>query len=401
MILKKIVLKNFRNYDEEKLIFNDKFNFIYGNNGQGKTNILEGISFTTFGKSFLGSAETDCVKFGGNEFYIESEFENDLENTDHIVINYSLDPKSKSIHRNREKVNAFSSEIFGRYPLVFLSPKSLSITYGNPSDRRKFFDIMISQTSRLYLDHLKELAKILKQKNALLRNYSVFKKYTYGELKDLLSSYNEKLTEVSSQIIFRRLNFLKEFKNFFERNFSFLLLQDHKGYINYSSDVLGEITTGAVVPDPELIRNKLGDFIGNLADEEISRAVTLAGPQRDDYIFRLNKTESGLREEDPAEKSFEIKYFASQGEHKTFLVALKLSEYDFLKDKKSTSPVLLLDDVLSELDENRVSKIISHLKDYGQIFLTTTNRDYADSMRKFYSEKEISVFKIENGKVVK
>lgn len=401
MILKKIVLKNFRNYEKQELIFNDKFNFIYGNNGQGKTNILEGISYSAFGKSFLGSAEADCVRFGGNEFQIESEFENDLENIDHIVISYSLNPRLKSIHRNKEKVTALSSEIFGRYPMVYLSPKSLSITYGNPSDRRKFFDILISQASRLYLDHLREFAKILKQKNALLKNYSVYKKYTYTELRDLLSSYNEKFSEVSAQIIFRRLNFLKEFKGYFEKNFSFLLLQNHKGYINYNSDVFGEIATGADTADTEFIRNKLGKHIEETADEEIARAITLAGPQRDDYVFRLNKTESGSSRETNMKEAFEIKYFASQGEHKTFVVALKLAEYDYLKDKKSTSPVLLLDDVLSELDESRVSKIISHLKDYGQIFLTTTGKNYNENLKQFYSEEEISVFKIDNGKTVK
>jgi len=400
MILKKIVLKNFRNYENEEFVFNEKFNFIYGNNGQGKTNILEGISYTTFAKSFLGSAETDCIKFGETEFFIESEFENDLENKDSIVINYNSDTKSKSIHRNREKVTAFSSEIFGRYPLVFLSPKSLNITYGNPSDRRRFFDILISQTSRLYLDYLKDLAKILKQKNSLLRSYALFKKYTYTELKNLLSSYNEKLTEVSSNIIFKRINFLTEFKTYFERNFSFLLFQNHKGYINYFSDVLGEVNAGEDKFDINFIKEKTENYINDKFEDEIKRAVTLAGPQRDDYIFRLNKTEEENTEEVKVKEAFELKYFASQGEHKTFLVALKLSEYDYLKDKKSTSPVLLLDDVLSELDESRVSKIISHLKDYGQIFLTTTDKNYINNLKEFYKENEISVFNICKGKVV-
>ncbi|HMS63808.1 MAG TPA: DNA replication and repair protein RecF [Ignavibacteria bacterium] len=400
MILKKIVLKNFRNYENEEFEFSNKFNFIYGNNGQGKTNILEGISYTTFGKSFLGSAETDCIRFENSEFFIESEFESDIENRDSIVINYNSDTRTKSIHRNREKVTAFSSEIFGRYPLVFLSPKNLNITYGNPSDRRKFFDILISQTSRLYLDHLKDLARILKQKNSLLRNYTVFKKYTYSELKNLLSSYNEKLTEVSSRIIFKRLNFLREFRNYFERNFSFLLTQDNRGYINYFSDILGEVNTQSESFEAGYIKERAGSFIENKFEDEVRRGLTLAGPQRDDYIFRLNKNEGEKGEDAKVKDSFEIKYFASQGEHKTFLVALKLSEYDYLKDKKSTSPVLLLDDVLSELDDNRVSKIISHLKDYGQIFLTTTDKSYTENLREFYTENEISIFRIENGKVV-
>ena len=394
MVLKRIVLKNFRNYRDQEIIFNDKFNFIVGNNGHGKTNILEGISFTTFGKSFLGSSEFDCLKFGENEFVINSEFENDLDNRDSLILSYSSVAKSKSIHLNREKVSAFSSQIFGRFPFVFLSPKSLSITYGNPSDRRKFFDILISQTSRLYLDYLKDLAKILKQKNALLKNYSLYKKYSQSEMTDLLHSYNEKLADVSSHIIFKRLNFLNEFRIFCDKNFSFLLLKWQKGFINYFSEVFGEIGIDNVDMDLDFIKEKLDKFISEKFDDEVSRAICLAGPHRDDYVFKMSKRNS-------KEEIFELKNFASQGEHKTFLVALKLSEYDYLKDRKSTNPILLLDDILSELDENRVSKIISHLKDYGQIFLTTTDKSYTENLKEFYSKDEISVFEIENGVVVK
>jgi DNA replication and repair protein RecF len=398
MILKKIVLRNFRNYREEELYVNDKFNFIYGNNGQGKTNILEAVSLTAFGKSFLGSSESDCVKFGETGFHIESDYENDLGNRDNISVNYNLVSKSKLTHRNREKVNVFSSEIFGRYPLVCLSPKSLDITYGNPSERRRFFDIMISQTSRVYLGYLKELAKILKQKNALLKNYSVYRKYSYDELKNLLASYNEKFVEISSHIIFKRLNFLTDFRKYFKKNFSFLSNPDHHGLISYFSDIFENNEIYTDISDTKFISECLNAQIEKKSDDEINRAVTLTGPQRDDYIFRLDK--SGRSEEVNSANAFEIKYFASQGEHKTFLIALKLSEYDFLKDKKSTSPVILLDDVLSELDESRVSKIISHLKDYGQIFLTTTDRNYKKNLLEFYEEKEISEFRIENGRVI-
>ncbi len=394
MILKKIVLKNFRNYSDQEIMFNDKFNFIYGNNGHGKTNILEAVSYTTFGKSFLGSAESDCVKFGELEFFIESEFENDLENKDKVVINYNLTTKSKSIHKNKEKVSAFSSEIFGRFPIVFLSPKSLNITYGNPSERRKFFDILISQSSRLYLDYLKELSKILKQKNALLKNYSLYGKYSDDEFKNLLNSYNEKLIGIASHIIFKRLNFLKEYESFFERSFSMLVVPDHSAFISYYSDALGEVTSEDKNLELDFIKRKVEENVYGKTTEEIKRAVTLAGPQRDDYIFKLKKNDS------EGNVPFELKYFASQGEHKTFLVALKLSEYDYLKDKKSTNPVLLLDDVLSELDESRVSKIISHLKDYGQIFLTTTDKTYSENLGEFYTQKQISIFEIEQGKLI-
>jgi len=393
LILKRIVLKNFRNYSGQEINFNNKFNFIYGNNGQGKTNILEAVSYSTYGKSFLGSSEADCVKFGDTEFFVESDFINDLGNKDFIVINYDSHKKSKTIHRNKQKVNSFSAEVFGRFPLVFLSPKSLNITYGNPSDRRKFFDILISQTSNLYLDHLKELAKTLKQKSALLREYSLHRKLTFSELKDLLNSYNEKLSDVSSRVLFKRINFLREFESYFDRNFQFLLKQDHKGSITYSSDITGEIIPKNSETGLDELRSLTDKILLQKFNEEIKRAVTLVGPQRDEYVFKLSKLEN----EEPV--SFDLKNFASQGEHKTFLLALKLSEYDFLKNSKSTSPVLLLDDILSELDEERVSMIISHLKDYGQIFLTTTDKDYLERLKTFYTDDEISEFYIEDGNV--
>lgn len=388
MTLKKIFLRNFRNYKEEEIRFNSKFNFIFGDNGQGKTNILEAVSYSALGKSFLGASETDCVRFGEEEFMVESEFENDLENRDVITVGYNSQIRAKSIHKNREKVSAFSSEIFGRYPVVILSPKSLEITHGNPSDRRKFFDILISQASRLYLDYLKELVKILKQKNALLKNYTVLKKYGSPEFRDLLNSYNEKLSEVSAKIIFKRINFLKEFEKYFEKNFSFLSSEGQQSSITYYSEIFGNAPDVNEKTSPVLIKECMDKAVSEKTEEEISRAVSLAGPQRDDYVFKLKKEDGDF---------FEMKHFASQGEHKTCIVALKLSEYDYLKDKKSTDPILLLDDVLSELDESRVSRIVSHLKDYGQIFLTTTEQGYKENLKEFYDENEISVFKIENG----
>jgi len=391
MILKKLLLKNFRNYEDKEILFNGKFNFIFGNNGHGKTNILEGISCASFGKSFLGSTESDCIKFGADRFFVEADFENDIGNSSRVGINYDLNARSKSIYLNKEKVSSFSSEVFGRFPLVFLTPHSLIITYGNPSDRRKFFDITISQASRLYLDNLKELAKLLKQKNALLKNYSVYKKYSFEEFKNLFNSYNEKFAEISSQVIFKRLRFLDEFKKFFDANYSFLLYGDQSASVEYSSEAFQDTDINRIAESIDLIKMKLHEFIYSKSEEEILRGITLAGPQRDDYIFKIRKSGGG--------KFFELKNFASQGEHKTFLIALKLSEYEYLKEKKSTSPVLLLDDVLSELDEGRVSEIISHLKKYGQIFLTTTDENYLNKLKEFYDEDEISVFKIVNGNI--
>ncbi|MCX6165737.1 MAG: AAA family ATPase, partial [Ignavibacteriae bacterium] len=193
MVLKRIKLRDFRNYGHQDIELNGKFNFIYGNNGHGKTNILEAISLVTFGKSFLGSPEQDCVKFGTEEFFVDSIFENELGNDYNVSLSYNLNLKKKVYQFNKEKVNRFSSEIFGKFPVVFFSPHSLNITYGNPSERRKFFDILISQTSRVYLDFLKDLSRLLKQKNALLKCNQSDGSYSERDIKYLLNSINEGL----------------------------------------------------------------------------------------------------------------------------------------------------------------------------------------------------------------
>lgn len=388
MILRKFKLVNYRNYVELDLQFNGKFNYIFGDNGHGKTNILEAVSLISFGKSFIGSGESDCVKFGAEEFFVNGEFENELENSDLVVLNYNTAARKKIYHLNREPVRSFSSGLFGRIPVVFLSPHSLNITYGNPGERRRFFDILISQTSSIYLDNLKRLVKLIKLKNALLKAGS---RYAPSDKEDLLSSYNEKLAETGMEVVYKRLNFLKEFKGYFEKNFKYLTAEDNYSSINYFSDVIGEVD---YVRIDELSRDEIHKKLANSLEirrkDETERGVSLVGPQRDDYMFKLEKDHKDV---------FDLKNHASQGEHKTFVVALKLAEFDFLKEKRQTSPILLLDDILSELDSSRVSKIISHLKDFGQIFLTTTGEDYLEKIKEMYNEDEISVFNVIKGNV--
>lgn len=393
MILKKFKLANFRNYSELELSFNAKFNYIYGDNGHGKTNILEAISLLTFGKSFIGSGEIDCVKFGEEEFFITGEFENEIDNTDLIVLNYNAEARKKTYNLNREPIRSFSADLFGRIPVVFLSPHSLNITYGHPGERRKFFDIMISQTGTIYLDYLKKLVKLVKLKNALMKKGS---RYAPADKDELLNSYNEKLADVGSEIIFRRLVFLKEFKTFFEKNFKYLTAEDNYCSINYYSDVTGEVNYPDIEKySPGEIKKKIENTLEEKRKEEIERGLTLVGPHRDDFLFKLEKDKGHNNGE-----IFDLKNHASQGEHKTFVVALILAEFDFLKEKRNTAPLLLLDDILSELDSGRVSKIVSHLKDFGQIFLTTTGDDYLKKIKEIYGDNEIAVFKVVKGSAV-
>ncbi len=400
MILKRIKLKDFRNYELQEIELNKKFNFIYGNNGHGKTNILEAISFVTYGKSFLGSPEQDCIKFDCEEFIVESLFENDLGNDYNVSLYYNFNLKKKIYQLNKEKVNRFSSELFGKFPVVFFSPHSLNITYGNPSERRKFFDILISQSSKVYLDLLKDLNRILKQKNALLKNYQIGGDYSERDFRFILNSINEELINVTVDILIRRVNFLEEFKKYFEENFSRLLNNKDIPIINYYSELFNDVGLNSedlFKIKREVLTNKIFNCFKSKENDEILRGVSLIGPQRDDYIFRLKKNNC---EQYLNEKEFELKNFASQGEHKTFVIGLKLAEFYYLFDKLGTSPILLLDDILSELDAERVIKIIAHLKDFGQIILTSVDTMYNDKFSKIFGANEINYMKIINRKLI-
>lgn len=394
MLLNKIHLFNFRNYEEQKINFNKNFNYLYGNNGVGKTNILEAISFISFGKSFLNSSELDCIKFDTTVFDIDGLYENEIGTEYNVHLNYDSILKKKTFHLNKEKVTRWSNDIFGKFPVVFLSPHSLEITYGNPSERRKFFDILLAQTSRVYLDFLRNYVRILKQKNALLKNQLNGNVLSGKDFRNLLYAVNEKMIEYASALLLRRFKLLNKFKAYFTESYSFLTQKDDVPNIKYFCDFLDVdkyIQNEEVIITIEEIQSAMKDALKRKQTEEMSRGLSIVGPHKDDYIFRLAKNSF---------KAFELKNFASQGEHKTFVIALKLAEYHFLKDNLGNAPLLLLDDLLSELDSERVSKIISHLKNYGQIFLTTTGLEYSKELKEFYDNNSINYFKIDNGKVV-
>lgn len=398
MILEKLSLNNFRNYSKQTVGFGKSFNYIFGNNGEGKTNILEAISLITFGKSMVGSPEFDCVKFGEKSFFAEGIFKSRFDTKFSVSLDYNTDTKRKSYSLNKEKVSGFSSEIFGRFPVIFLTPHSLAITYGNPSDRRRFFDIMISQTSKIYLEYLKDLNRLIKQKNALLKDFKENGKTGKYDFMNILDSYNEKLIEISSEIIFRRFEFLADFKNFFEDKFNFLTSGYDFPVIDYFLSSDGEVDwkdfSSYTYDD---ILKILSSKFKEIIDDEIERGVCLIGPQRDDFMFKIIKNKSVAENK---LHGFYLKNFASQGEHKTFLIALKLAEFDITREKTNENPVMLLDDVLSELDSERVTKIISYLKDFGQIFLTTTEIGYIDNIKNFYNNNDVNIFKVEDNSII-
>jgi DNA replication and repair protein RecF len=204
---------------------------------------------------------------------------------------------------------------------------------------------------------------------------------------------------VTIEVLIRRLSFINEFKSYFEKNFGNLLKTQDRPIIKYYSEILEDSSLNSddvLNIGRDEFTEKINEYFKKRESEEISRGLSLIGPQRDDYIFSLEKHNNG---EDIQEKEFELKNFASQGEHKTFVIGLKLAEFYFILDKLGSSPILLLDDILSELDAERVFKIISHLKDFGQIILTSVDTGYNGKFKDIFGTEEISYIKVLKGEI--
>lgn len=387
MILDKLYLSSFKNYNACNIDFNSRVNFIYGNNGNGKTNILESISMLCFTKSFLQSTDSDCVKHDNNEFYINGEFINNSGSRYKISFRYNKRNSNKEVFFNSEQIRKFSS-FFGKIPLVILSPLDGKLTSGSPNDKRKNFDILISQSSRLYFDALKNYNRIILQKNSLLKENLLYKKYSASQLSSMIEPWNESLVNFGERLILKRLEFVSEFQEYIENNFKDIAGRLNVPAIVYNSSVLEPNKKPEI---PNSISRLFKTALEENYNLEIRRGMSLIGPHRDKYVFLIEKNGN----------LFELKTFGSQGEQKTFLAALKLAEYLYLRDKHEDSnagnPILLLDDLFSELDKDRIKNLTSILPRFSQVFLTTTNYEYLGFLKNTFNRNDISVFNIVNG----
>lgn len=388
MILENLLLVNFKNYKNSSFNFNSRFNFIYGDNGNGKTNILEAISMLCYTKSFLQASESECVKYGEDEFEISGNFVNTLASVQKVAYKYNSSDNKKTISVNNELLGRFSS-FFGELPLVVLEPGDIKLTQGTPGDRRRNFDIIISLMSRLYFDDLKNYTRIIRQKNSLLRDNLLTKKYSNSKLQELVEPWNLELIDSGIKIIQRRAEFTPEFQEYMNINFRDIAGENYQPVISYKPDIYEGFNIDLF--DVNIIRNRFEDRISEYYPLEIKRGMSLVGPHRDNYVFTILKNGS----------SFDVRTFASQGEHKTFIVALKFSEYEYLKNKTDSEfkgePILLLDDLYSELDRARKEKITNLLPKLNQVFLTTTDTGYLDLLNKNFKENELSAIHIING----
>ncbi len=272
---------------------------------------------------------------------------------------------------------------------MVLSPYDLKLTTGTQQDRRRNFDLLISQVSRVYLNDLRKYNKIIKQKNSLLKENLVTGRYGRKELIDLLCVWNAELLDLAVKIMIRRLDFIEEFRKYVLESFNRIVGDRYIPIITYQSEILDE--TQPHETDIEQLKTKLEALLKEKMDPEIKRGISLAGPHRDNYIFSMNK----------GGELFDMKTFASQGEHKTFIVSMKLSEFGYinenLKHTNTGEPILLLDDIFSELDKGRIAKISELITEFNQVFVTTTDTEHLNILKRNFDVSK--AFQIVNGNV--
>lgn len=370
MYINYLHLKSFRNYKELELSLENKINIFQGNNAQGKTNILEAIYLLALAKSHRTSKEKELIKWGNSFSLIKGELKNKIGDVKLEIQLYNKGKKVKINSLEKRKI----SEYIGVLNVVIFSPEDLSLVKGNPQFRRKFLDMEIGQISPSYIYHLSQYQKIIYQRNNLLKDFS-------RELKnklELLEIWNIQLIEHGSKIILKRLEFIKQLEKWAEKLHWTITNEKETLRIKYKPSMLLDVS----INESEINEQFKINF-KKICNQEISRGMTLIGPHRDDIDFYIDETN--------------IQTYGSQGQQRTTALSLKLAEIELINENIGEYPILLLDDVLSELDQIRQTHLIKTIEKKVQTIITTTSINSIDKN----TLHESSVFFVENGKVNK
>lgn len=341
MLLRELKLKNFRLFSQIEIRFSEQVNIINGMNGVGKTSVLESLYYTALTKSFRTKNDKYAIQHDKDYFNINTSFVSTSETIFKPRIFYSVE-EGKHLFIDDRQVTKFS-EYIGTVPCVLLTLDDLKLTLGSPAERRRFLDVLLAQVSPVYLDNLKNYRRSLLQRNALLAYYEGL--YIQKELE----AWNDKLVEHGTAIIQKRRDLVDYLNNSLGAQYNRFLKTDEAITVSYQS---------TLAPGSENIARQFYDRLKRSYQIERQRATTMVGPHRDDLEFFKNG------------KSF--REFGSQGENKTLVIALKLSEWEYLSRSRNIKPILLLDDIFGELDQYRIQALIEVLNSIGQAFITTT-----------------------------
>lgn len=348
MHLKTLSLFNYKNFSEANFEFDHKINCFVGKNGIGKTNILDAIYHLSYGKSYFNPLAIQNIKHGEEFFVIDGAFE--IKNrTEQIICSLKKNQK-KILKRNGKLYEKFSDHI-GLIPLVIISPTDRDLIMEGSETRRKFMDTVISQSDSEYLQQVIQYQKVVQQRNALLKYFALNHVFE----KDTLAIYNEQLQQLGHAIFEKRKLFLIDFVSIFN--------QHHQA-------ITGSEESVQLVYESQLFEKDLLALLEDNIAKDRAIQYTSVGIHKDDLSFEIDH--------------FPIKKFGSQGQQKSFLIALKLAQFEFIKKQCGEKPILLFDDIFDKLDENRVSKIITMVNndEFGQLFISDTHAERTENVVK-------------------
>ena len=348
MYLKKIALLNYKNFASEEFEFDKKINCFIGNNGIGKTNVLDAIYHLAFAKGYFNSIAVQNIKHQEDFFLLEGTFQKEEREE---LISCSLKRGAKKVlKRNGKQYEKISNHI-GLIPLVIISPADRNLIIEGSDVRRKFMDGVIAQSDGQYLKDLIGYNKVLAQRNSLLKYFAI--NHTFDEIN--LEIYNEQLIELGTIIHKKRALFLNEFIPIFKESYRNIVGEEEAVSLTYRS---------------HLDTAEFEELLSKSLERDRFLQYTSVGVHKDDLIYTIG--------EHP------IKKFGSQGQQKTYLVSLKLAQFDFIKKQTKTTPILLLDDIFDKLDASRVEKLISLVNDdiFGQVFISDTHLERTEDVIK-------------------
>ena len=364
MKVKSLRLKNFRNYGEEEFVFDEGINILYGENAQGKTNVVEALYMFSSSRSHRGVRDRELVRFGEKEAEAELSFYS--QNRDQSALMKLFTDKNKKLSINGIE-QRYVKALLGVFGSVIFSPEDLNLIKEGPEERRKFLDTDISLIRPNYYRFIKEFRKVNELKNNLLKNPPV-----NGELLDV---YNEKISALAAKITVHRHRFVEELSALTSAALMYISGNSEQVEIKYKPG----FDFSYSLSNKEIYESYKKEF-EKVKEEELKKGVSLIGPHRDDISFIINGRDA--------------KIYASQGQQRSVITALKLAEYEFMKGVLGEPPILLLDDIFSELDKKRQEKLLGFLKK-GQVIITCTDRDLIGKIK-----YPCRLFQIKDGKII-
>lgn len=364
MHLQNLHLINFKNYEEAEIMLSEGVNCFVGDNGAGKTNVLDAVHYLSICKSYMNVIDRQNIRFDQPFFSIQGNwFKDEVYTGIHCAVKLGA---KKVFRRNKKEYEKLADHI-GQFPAVMISPYDRDLISEGSELRRKWMDGIISQFDRTYLESIQKYSKVLAQRNALLKNMAEHRLFD----AESIEVWNHQMIELGHRIYDKRIAFLDEFIPVFQRHYDAIGHANEEVHLVYKSQLND------------------ASFVDLLKQFERKDAITRysnAGTHRDDLIFQI--------------KGHPVKKFGSQGQQKSFIIALRLAQYEWLKTHLKTLPVLLLDDIFDKLDHNRVERLMKLVSDqfFGQVLVTDTD---IDRVEKIFSASNLpcKVFTVQNGQV--